>query len=143
VTNLGASGNGQNFDRPGRAVLADAAFNFTLPPRRHRGLRGAAPPGVADRCFHPPCKPPKHEPVPITVTTLDLDASLIFSGGPGGGPGAKRAVIDAFLADGEAKHGVRSVYHDAMANLELLACVRPGCRSRAALREAGIETRRE
>ena len=127
---VAANGNGENFDRLGRAVLADVSFNYTLP---RLDL------GDAVNCFHPPCKPPHHGPVLITVSTLDLDSSLIFFGGPG----AKKDVIEAFIADGEAKHGVASVYRDDVVELQLLACVRPDCRARAALQTAGITTRRE
>lgn len=72
---VSANGNGenfQNFDRLGRPVGADASFNFTLPPRQQRHKKNPA--DVADGCFHPPCKPPRHELVLITVTTLGVAA---------------------------------------------------------------------
>jgi predicted amidohydrolase len=128
---VAANGNGQNFDRLGRPVPADVSFNYTLPQQ------GGGQPDEVE-CFHPPCKQPRDGRVLINVATLDLDSSLIFSGGPG----PKKKIIEAFIADGE-KHGVASVYQDDVANLQLLACVRPGCHSRTALREAGLETRRE
>ena len=51
---VSANGNGENFDRLGRPVGADASFNFTLPPRQQRHKKNPA--DVADGCFHGCCR---------------------------------------------------------------------------------------
>jgi hypothetical protein len=137
---VASNGNGEFYDRLGRVTPPKVSMNYTLPTTAARV-----------GCFHPPCKKHPPAPVPITVATVDLDQSLIFYGGPG----AKRDAIEAFLATSLAKHGVAKTYDDTVSKLALISCVdggqargagqqRPGsCSARAALKGAGIETRRE
>ena len=75
--------------------------------------------------------------VPVTVKTLDLDSTVVFSGGPS----AKRDKWESFLA---GTKDVEEVWSDALSKWSVLRAVSPrGPTVRGALKAAGIETRRE
>ena len=140
---IASNGNGEFYDRLGRVAPLCVNVSYTLPPRISRALESDDS-LHRDDCFHPPCKHHAPEPIQITAATVDLDQSLIFYGGPG----AKRQAIDAFLATAQSKHGVAKVFDDPVSKIALISCVNGmgrsgGCSSRAALKQAGIETRRE
>ena len=75
--------------------------------------------------------------VPVTVKTLDLDSTVIFTGGPS----AKRDKWESFLAETK---DVEEVWSDELSKWSVLRAVSPrGPTVRGALKAAGIETRRE
>jgi len=104
----------------------DHGFNFTCPAS-----------SCSDKHGHP-----HDEEIPVAIKTLDLDSTIVFTGGPG----AKQEAWRSFLATAESKYGVSEVWSDDIAKwslLEATAVAEGKSTVRAALRDAGIETRRE
>ena len=97
---VASNGAGQFVDRLGRNQPPDRAFNYTCPSS-----------ACADKHGYPHA-----ENIPIAIKTLDLDSTIVFTGGPG----AKKQAWDNFLADAETKYGVKEIWSDDVANWSLL-----------------------
>jgi hypothetical protein len=113
---ISADGHGQFYDRTGVKLAPDAQVNYTL-------SRGSEP----------------TKEVTIFVKTLDLDSTVVFTGGPS----TKKHKWEAFL--GKEMGAIQVTWKDdVVAEWSNIAAVDVQKRSvRTALREAGIETRRE
>ena len=113
---VSADGRGQFYDRVGAKLAPDAVANYTL-------SRGTDPTRV----------------VPIYVKSLDLDSTVVFTGGPS----SKKKKWHAFLAS--RARSIKETWADyEVAEWSNIAAIDPEKLTvRDALRAARIETRRE